>query len=318
MPANMFLTSRQFRRSSVLNVSVGSARRASHHRPSILIEPLLAVALWAGTFTAAKLGFQTIPVLTFTGIRLVLAGAVLLVLVGGFKWLRDAQAAWRPLLKAALAQTAFQVLFLQGLQHTTASTSAILLATAPLVGGVWLALRGEQPLQRRSWAGLLIGLAGVTLVVRPQGIGEQSWYGNLVALGAAFAWAWYSLVIGPASHAVGPLRASGFSILVAAVVLAPTWLWEGISLDWSHVSLVSWGAVVYTATFGLVIATALWVRSIQRWGAASTIVYSYLEPVGGVLIAGWLLGETLSPLQAIGGLLALLGVWMASSSAQSN
>src|ERR1051326_8264066 len=96
----------------------------SRRRSWILGEPLAAAVLWGGVFTAAKLGMQEIPVASFTLIRALLAAGLLLAISGGFRAPRSGRPIWRPLVLAALGQTSFQILFLQGLHATTASVSA--------------------------------------------------------------------------------------------------------------------------------------------------------------------------------------------------
>ena len=53
---------------------------------------------------------------------------------------------------------------------------------------------------------------------------------------------------------------------------------------------------------------------MHRLGTRQTMPYTYLEPVSAVLIAAIILGESLSVIQVAGGLLALVGVWLASDS----
>src|SRR5437667_8603966 len=120
-------------------------------RSWILLEPLAAAVLWGGVFTAAKVGMQEIPVATFTLIRALLAAGLLLALAGGLRTPRQRGPLWRPLVLAALGQTTFQILFLQGLHATTASVSAILLASAPLLTAAWLGATGRKRLARRQW-----------------------------------------------------------------------------------------------------------------------------------------------------------------------
>jgi drug/metabolite transporter (DMT)-like permease len=291
-----------------------AATSSTRPRFRILVEPLVAALLWGGVFAAAKLGMQEIPVPSFLVLRLVIATALLVVIAGGVGWLGSLRASWRVLIAAGLAQTTFQVLLLQGINQTSAALSAILLASAPLMTAAWLGVTGVERLVPRQWLGLGMGLAGVALLVGVDGLsGGGTLVGNLIAFGAGAAWAWYGLAIGPLARAVGPIRAACATVGMAALVLLPFGIGEVPSLSWSQVSITGWAGLLYGAVLGLVVATALWVRSVERWGTQATMNYSYLEPVAAVVIAAVLLGELLRPIQGVGAVLALLGVYLASA-----
>ena len=72
--------------------------------------------------------------------------------------------------------------------------------------------------------------------------------------------------------------------------------------------VLAWGSLVYAALFGMVVGNFLWQRAVQQLGGVRTLVYLYLQPVGAMVLAALFLGERLSLLQAVGGLLALAGV----------
>src|SRR4051812_22523413 len=198
-------------------------------------EPLLAVILWGGVFPGAKLGLQEIPALSFTALRIVIALVVLFLASGLSKRTAPFRPPWKPLVAAGLAQMAFQGLLILGLQRTTAGNSAILLAVAPLLTAGWLALTHRTRLAQQQWVGLALGLAGVVLVVRGAGfdLSGAQMSGNLIALGAAAAWAWYGLAIGPLVASVGPMRATGWTMLVAGLLFIPLSLPELRDLPWS-------------------------------------------------------------------------------------
>jgi drug/metabolite transporter (DMT)-like permease len=63
----------------------------------------------------------------------------------------------------------------------------------------------------------------------------------------------------------------------------------------------------------MVMAMALWGRSIHRLGPKQTMIYVYLEPVSAVVIAAAVLGEALRPIQAVGALFTFVGIALASS-----
>jgi drug/metabolite transporter (DMT)-like permease len=273
------------------------------------------VILWGGIYPGAKFGLREMPVLSFTYLRILLAMVVLFAVSGCVQAWRLPRSLWYPLLRAGLAQTVLQLLLIAGLRWTTAGNSAILLATAPLLTAGWLAMTGRAALKSRQWAGLVVGFVGVGLVVQGGGIGV-TWFqlgGDLLALGAAGAWAWYGLVIGPLVGALGPVRATGWTMAVAAVCFTPLSLVEVWGHVWRSVSWAAWAGLVYGATVGMVVAMALWGRSIHRFGPQQTMLYVYLEPVSAVVIAAALLGEVLRPLQAVGALLTFMGIGLASS-----
>jgi drug/metabolite transporter (DMT)-like permease len=279
------------------------------------LEPLLAVVLWGGIYPGVKLGLRDIPALSFTDLRLLLAMVVLFLVSGSVQALILRRALWKPLLNAGLAQAVFQLFLIAGLQRTSAGNGAILLATAPLLTAGWLAWRGQGPLRKRQYYGLGLGFIGVGLVVQGGGI-RLTWShlsGDLLALGAAGAWAWYGLAIGPFVGVMGTVPATGWTMVVAAILFTPFSLVELSGYPWRWVSWQAWAGLIYGGTAGMVMAMALWGRAIHRLGPQQTMLYVYLEPVSAVVIAAAVLGEVLIPIQAAGALLTFLGVGLGSS-----
>jgi drug/metabolite transporter (DMT)-like permease len=279
----------------------------------IRVEPLVAVVLWGGVYPSAKLGLQEIPTLSFAYLRVILATFVL-VWASERRGSGSSRFLWKPALSAGAAQAAFQLLLIAGLARTTAGTSAILLAASPLIVAGWQAITTRERVPGHHWVGLLVGLAGVALVVRGGMAGLDGIHlsGNLVALAAAGAWAWYSLAIGPLVGAVGAIRATGWAMAIAGVVITPVALGQVAALSWRGISWVAWAGLVYGATAGMVVAMSLWGRSLGTLGPRQTMVYAYFEPVSAVIIAAVLLGEALRPIQAVGALLTFAGVWLGS------
>ena len=279
-------------------------------------EPLLAVVLWGGMYPGARIALREIPVLSFTRLRLVLGAAVL-----GTLWIRLRPSVprhlWVPLVNAGIAQVAVLMIGYASLHMTTAGETAILFATAPILMSGWLAIYRGDRLDGRRCGGLLVGLTGVCLVVRGAagGINVSHTVGDLLAIVGAAAWVWFSLAFSPVVGSLGMWRATGLNLGIAGLVLLPFALFEAAyNLWWSGVSKEAWGGLIYAAVVGGVVSTALWGRSMVRLGSRQTMVYGYLEPVSAVVIAAIVLGESLTAIQAVGALLTLAGVWLASDS----
>ena len=166
----------------------------------------------------------------------------------------------------------------------------------------------------REWLGMGAGLLGVVLVVQSGTIDFSDFRlgGDLLTLGAAGAWAWYGIVIGPVVATLGPLRATWWTMVIAALCLTPFSFAEVQAHNWASVSWKAWAGMIYNAIVGMGIAMAIWGRSIHRLGVQQTMLYAFLEPVFAILIAGMFLGELLGTIQAIGALLTLIGVAWAS------
>jgi len=281
------------------------------------VEPLLAVVLWGSNYPVARLVLREIPVLSVVLLRFVLGAAILYVL--SLPRQRSVpRSIWLPLANAGIAMFVLQIQIIASLYWTTAGQSAILQAVAPIFTAVWLAMYRRANLKARQWAGLVAGLAGVGLVMGGAASRFEASYavGDLLALGAAAAWVWYSLAIGRVVASLGTLQATYWALMIAALAIAPLTLFEVVHRAWWHsVSLEAWVGLIYTVAAGLVVAMALWGRSMYRLGARQTMPYTYLEPVSAVVIAAIILGETLSAVQAAGTVLTLIGVRLASESA---
>jgi drug/metabolite transporter (DMT)-like permease len=275
--------------------------------------PLIAVVLWGGIYPAAKVALRDLPFLSFTGLRVAMAAVLLLLVAGGGLARRLPSTDRGQLLAAGLAQTAFQLLLVAGVAFAGAGETAILVATAPLMTAVWSTLVRRQRLARRQWCGFLLGLLGVGLIVRPERVEPMTGavVGDLLALGAAAAWAWYSLAVGPVVAALGSVRATAVTMAIAAALITPLALPQIVALHWQAVPWRAWAGLAYGATFGMAVAMVLWGAAVHRLGATRTMIYAYLEPASAVIIAAVLLGESLAPGQMIGALVVFAGVWLA-------
>ena len=285
--------------------------------PRVLVEPALAMLFWSVVFTVAKVSMAEIPAFTFAVARMLVAGLLLLAFAAVMRMRSAGPMPWRLLVVVGVAQLSFQTLFMQGIDRTSPGVSAVLLSTSPLISAAWLTLGRRQRFAGLQWLGLVTGVLGVGLVVGSNGLVLGSLIGNLIALGAAAAWAWYSLVVGPLARAIGPMPAATGSLLVGGVLLLPFMVPQAAAVDWSSVSPGAWAGFAYSASVGLAAATALWVRGVNRYGAQAAINYQYAQPVAAVAIAGLLIGQTLQPMQALGAVLALAGVFLASGPPRS-
>jgi drug/metabolite transporter (DMT)-like permease len=201
-----------------------------------------------------------------------------------------------------------QLLFMGGLSLTSVSHLIILSSTSPLIGALYRWWRyGDRP-DRRSAVALALGFLGVLLVVGDSGASEgTSLKGDLLALAAGATWVAATVYPQPLVQKYGAARATGWFLLLPALVFLPVGLfWLG-DVRASPPPNLAWVALVYGAV-GMLAGNTLWQRAVQDVGPSRTLIYLYLEPFIVLIIAALALDERLTVVQALGGVLAMIGV----------
>lgn len=277
----------------------------------INVPALAAVVIWGAAFPIVKYALAEFPVLAYAALRPVIAVALLF----GLLRLRGEplgveRGDWPRLLAAGYAGMAlFQLCFILGLGYTSASHSALLLCTSPLLGAVVLWLGRREPVSARSLVGLLLGLTGVALVVlQADPSGTASLAGDLLTLLAALGWVGVTILPRSLVARYGPVKVTAWLLLASATVLVAIGWQETLEALRSPPSLLAWLSLLYSAVVAMVLANVLWQRAVRALGSTQTLVYFYLQPVVAILLAAVMLGERLGLLQAIGGTITLLGV----------
>ncbi|HWE61529.1 MAG TPA: DMT family transporter, partial [Chloroflexota bacterium] len=111
----------------------------------------------------------------------------------------------------------------------------------------------------------------------------------------------------PLSHYTS-LRVTTWMALFGCLVLLPSGIPALLATPWSSLTPVIVAAATFTVLGSTVVGNIGWNYAVQHLGAARTSMYTYLQPVVGVIVAVLLLGERLAPVQVLGGLVVLLGL----------
>jgi drug/metabolite transporter (DMT)-like permease len=212
------------------------------------------------------------------------------------------------LVGVAMNNTAFTL----GVSMTTASNTALIYAAVPVWGillGLTLGL--ERP---TSWGVVGVGVAflGVGVVVYGGlGGGGASLQGDLLVVVATICWGSYAVLSLPLLRTYPPLVVAAYTMLFGGLAALPPALPELLGTDWKEVGVGAWGAVAYSTLFVAAFGFAAWQAGISRTGANKVLVYQYLITLVGVISGVVLLGESLTPNKLVGGVVILLGVYLA-------
>jgi DME family drug/metabolite transporter len=286
-------------------------RRASWPQRRAVLEVLAAAVLFGTTGTTATLAPASASVVSLGAARLVIGGAILLLVlpgVGGSRRTALGLGRSRWGLAGALMVAAYQLAFFAGVSAAgVALGTLVTIGSGPLFVGLlsWPLLR-ERP-SRPWWLTTLVCIVGLLLLAADGG--ERSSVdpgGLLLALGAGFAYALYTVSAkrlisdGAASEdAMACLFGIG-GLLMLPVLLASGLSWLG---EPSGLAAALWlGAATIAAAY------VLFGRGLRRLpaGAAATLVLA--EPLVATALGVVLLGERLGWLGWAGATLVALGL----------
>jgi drug/metabolite transporter (DMT)-like permease len=298
------------------------ARRSALGAQSAVLAMAGVNVIWGAAFPLTKPALETIPPFTFALLRFTVALAVLLPLARGqtLALLRGPdrrRLAMMGLLGFCVAQLA-QTL---ALSLSPASDIALLSSASPL----WIALLawlwlGER-LGRRVVLGFGLAIAGLALILWPQGdsaVGAgQRMLGDAIFLANGFTWASYNVMGKDMMSRHAPLPTTAAAGLVGALGLLPFAAGEWLSGRTPRFTLVGAAAVGYTGLLVTVLGFLVLFWAYGRVRAAQVAITMYLQPLAGVLVAWLLLRERLGPSFLLGALLVFGGVWLVTRASYS-
>ncbi len=282
----------------------GASSRPAPVRPAraaIVLAFAAVWLIWGSTYLGIRVVLETLPPFTMATIRFLVAGGILFgwALFRGAKLprLRD----WKPaLLLAALLILGGHGAVIWAEQRISSGLAALLVAVEPL----WIVLLQLHPSEEtpppRVWAGVLVGFAGLVLLVAPWETGaarDVDVAGALVVVLGALSWAVGSLagrkapLPEPAALGTGMQMLSGAALLFLAALVRG----EPARIAWHAVSARSLLALAYLAIFGSLVAFSAYVFLMKNTPPALASTYAFVNPIV-ALFLGWVAaGEVVTP-----------------------
>ncbi|HEX5806560.1 MAG TPA: DMT family transporter [Macromonas sp.] len=281
-------------------------------KTSLTAEFLLLAAIWGSSFLFMHLGAVEFGPWANAGLRVGVATAVLLpILVWRGQWHEFRRHA-APILASGLLNAGIPfALYSYALLSIPTGLTAILNATTPLFGALvaWLWLK-ERPGAWRT-LGLALGFAGVLLLSwdKAQFHAGGSGWAVLACLGATLCYGIAASYTKKRLTGVPALPLATGNLLGAAVALAPATVWF-----WPErmPSALAWASIITVGVLCTALAYIVFFRLIEQAGPSKTLTVTFLIPVF-ALGYGWgLLGEQVSLFMALGGVVILAGVALAT------
>jgi drug/metabolite transporter (DMT)-like permease len=277
---------------------------------------LSAASIWGGMYVVSKVVLEVIPPFTLLTIRLIL-GALTLGLLVLFRQ------------RSTFTKIDFRISFLVGIvgygislgfqfigtKLSTASNGALVTSATPafvLLFAPFL-LKEKTTIQRVS--ALIVSSLGVLAVIDPRTTDFSStlFIGNLSLLAAALTWALYSVLVKKVSQ-TSDLLVSSMVMLTGGI--PSSILFGSFELNARGLGEITPGIIAGILFLGVIstaLAMFLWNYAFAELPAAVASLTFFAQPIVGTLL-GWLfLGETITPLFILGGILIGTGLTISAT-----
>lgn len=274
---------------------------------------LLLCGIWGSTWLFIKIGLQSLPPISFAGLRFSASALILWVIA----WVQNrplpvGRKHWEPIIWSGILGFAINYsLIFWGEQYISSGLAAVLQAMIP-VFGLFIAhyfLETERITPSRL-AGVFTGVVGVSLIFANQISlsGSKPILGSVALVVSAFVVACSNVIIKAKGRQVDPIVITAAQMTIGSLpLLLVGFKLEGspLSFNWSARSL---GALAYLVLIGGVIAFAAYYWLVRHMEVTQTMLVSLVTPIVAVMLGILVLGEELSWRTAVGAILIIGGV----------
>jgi len=281
-------------------------------RLSDVFELLLLSALWGGSFLFMRIAAPVIGPVWLIECRVLFAGLALLPLLLRSAVFTTVRTHLKPLFIVGSINSALPFVLLAFASVVLpAGYTSIVNATAPLFGTLIAAVWLQEKMTVGRMLGLLLGFAGVILLIglQPMAVTPQVISSIVAGLLAALMYAIAAPYAKRQLSGVPPLAIATMTQLGAAVALLPLLPFTVPTAMPSTAVILS---ILALAFFSTSLAYLLYFRLIQNVGSSKALTVTYLVPVFAVLWGALFLGEAITVAMVVGCCLILLGTAIAN------
>ncbi len=272
---------------------------------------LITITIWGATFVATKTLLRDYDALQIMLMRFFLAWVVLLLMTRKIEKpvsLKDEAGIFALSLFGVSLYYFFEN---TALTYTLASNVSIILAAAPIFTAVLAhAFTKDEKLTGRIWAGFLIAIAGVVLVVfNGTYVLKLNPLGDALSILAALSWGIYSVLLKGFVGRYNGLFLTRRMVFYAALVTAPFTVWEkGLPPLAPLAKGENLFCLLFLGILGSALCYAAWNAAICRIGLVNTNNYIYLNPFVTMVTAAVVLHEKITGAGFIGAVLIVGGI----------
>jgi drug/metabolite transporter (DMT)-like permease len=274
-----------------------------------------AASIWGGMYVVSKVVLEIIPPFSLVTIRLVLGALTLaiILLFRGVPKISGRQVV--QVLGVGLVGYGISLsLQFLGTKLSTAANGSLVTSATPafVLLFAWMIL-GERITGRRLLA-LFLATLGVIAVIDPRSakLDPNLFLGNLFLIGAAITWALYSVLVRKVTQNTDVLLFSMIAFLGGLPVTVPAGAWELSRVGIGQITVGIVGGILFLGIISTALAMVLWNTAFALVNASLASLTFFAQPFVGTLLVALFLGEKITPLFLVGGLLIGVGLVISS------
>jgi drug/metabolite transporter (DMT)-like permease len=273
--------------------------------------------MWGTSYAFIKLGVATLPTFTLIATRLLIGLALLatVVIVAREPLPRSPRVYVNLLIMAVINIVIPFTLITTAEQSVDSAIAAIINGAVPLVVILLAALTfHDEPITLNRLAGLLVGYAGVIVIVYPGLAGSTGSQisGELALVGSTISYGIGAVFARATMRGLRPMIPAVFQVGFAFVIISVlAFLRERpLEVAWNLDAVI---AVVWLGIFGSGLAYLANFRLLSRIGATRTSILAYFLPIVGIVSGALMFGETIDQYVLIGTAMVIGGVALVNS-----
>lgn len=291
----------------------------------LYLKLVLTGIFWGGTFVAGRIVAAEAGPFSAAFLRFLVASIILIGFLyrseNGLPRLRRHQVV--PVFLLGLSGVFFyNTFFFSGLETISAGRASLIIATNPVFIALLAALFFREPLNLLKVLGILLSVTGAVIVISKghlSVIGDgQIGRGEFFIFGCVASWVAYSLLGKLAMRELSPFAAVTYSCVIGMVCLAIPAFHEGLLSDLATYSSRVWISLVYLGLFGSAIGFIWYYQGIRIIGPSRAGVFINVVPVSAIVLAFFILGESIDSSLIAGALLVGTGVCLTNRPSQGH
>lgn len=252
---------------------------------------IIACLLWSSAFVLIKLGLRDVPPFLFGGTRFIIAGLILLPLIGS---LRRAFCELRNNVKLFLFTSLFQTVVLYGLffvamQYVRGAQASIIIGSSPVVSAIVAhIMQKNDKMTIKTTLSMLLGVLGIvviTLSSKPWSASE-GWFefiGIILLLAGSVSSAVANVLVSKSQGSIRPVTLNSVQMFMGGVVLLLIGSFFESAPAFPVPANFWWvlGGLAFISAAGF----SIWFHLLKRIKVSKLNTWKFLIPVGGSILS---------------------------------